>query len=160
VRRSKPEAPGSDEAGCKRHALDLLARREHSRLELDRKLKARGYAPAEIAATLDWLEATGALAAARFTDSFVRARVAKGQGPIRIRAELDERGVAAADAAEALRAEDVDWIEAARAARRKRFGSAAPRDFKERARQARFLEFRGFESGQIRAALELQEDSD
>ena len=158
--RSKPENSGTDEGASKRLALDLLARREHSRLELKRKLKVRGFATAEIAATLDELEATGALAAARFTESFVRTRVAKGQGPIRIRAELDERGVGAADAAEALRVEGIDWNEAARAVRRKRFGPACPRDFKERARQTRFLQYRGFESSQIRAALELPEDSD
>ena len=160
MRRSKPEVAGPDEAASKRLALDLLARREHSRFELDRKLRARGFPPAEIAATLDALEGTGALAAARFTDSFVRTRVAKGQGPIRIRAELNERGIDGPEAAKAVRGEDVDWVEAARAARRKRFGAAPPRDFKERARQARFLQYRGFESSQIQAALELQEDSD
>jgi regulatory protein len=160
VRRSKPEVAGPERAASKRLALDLLARREHSRFELDRKLRARGFPPAEIAATLDALEGTGALAAARFTDSFVRTRVAKGQGPIRIRAELNERGIDGPEAAKAVRGEDVDWVEAARAARRKRFGVAPPRDFKERARQARFLQYRGFESSQIQAALELQEDSD
>ncbi len=160
MRRSKPEAAGPERAASKRLALDLLARREHSRFELDRKLKARGFPAAEIAATLDALEGTGALAAARFTDSFVRTRVAKGQGPIRIRAELNERGIDGPEAAKAVRGEDVDWVEAARAARRKRFGPAPPRDFKERARQARFLQYRGFESSQIQAALELQEDSD
>ena len=135
-----------DEVACKRLALDLLARREHSRLELDRKLKARGFPAAEIAAALDALEATGALTAARFTDSFVRTRVAKGQGPIRIRAELNERGIDEPVAAKAVRGEDVDWVEAARAARRKRFGPALPQDFKERARQARFLQYRGFDT--------------
>jgi regulatory protein len=151
VRRSKPDV--EDPGACKRQALDLLARREHSRLELERKLAARGYPPDRIAPALDDLERSGVLATARFTESFVRSRVARGKGPVRIRAELAERGVAG-EAAELLRGSDVDWIAAARAARAKRFGAELPRDFAERARQARFLERRGFSGAQIAAALE------
>jgi regulatory protein len=44
-------------------------------------------------------------------------------------------------------------VAVAREARRKRFGSAGPADFRERARQGRFLQYRGFSSEQIRAAL-------
>jgi len=158
VRLSKPEV--LDEAACKRRALDLLARREHSRFELERKLSARAFPAALIAQVLDQLEASGALAAGRFTDSFVRARMAKGQGPVRIRAELVQRGIEASRATEVLREPDIDWVAAASAVRRKRFGPARPKDFKERARQARFLQYRGFESSHIHAALELGEDSD
>ena len=150
------EAP--DERACKRLALDLLARREHSRQELEHKLAARGAASDLIAATLDGLERSGALAATRFTDSFIRARVAKGQGPLRIRAELAQRGVNDAEAAALVRGADVDWPAVARAARAKRFGSSPPRDFKERARQARFLQYRGFDGDQVAAALEAAPD--
>jgi regulatory protein len=57
-------------------------------------------------------------------------------------------------------AADLDWHELARAVRAKRFGAARPRDYKERARQARFLQYRGFDAAQIRSALEVDEDSD
>jgi regulatory protein len=150
----------ADEAECRRAALDLLARREHSRLELERKLSARGFPETSIDQALDALERSGALAAARFTASFIRTRVARGQGPVRIRAELAERGVAETDVVELLGEAGVDWAEAAIAARRKRFGPNPPRDFKERARQARFLQFRGFDSRQISAALGGRDDSD
>jgi regulatory protein len=187
VRRSRPEAgvgqdrrrtaaesrpahdldpePIADPAGftaveCKRRALDLLARREHSRAELERKLAARGFDAEPIAAALDDLEGSGTLAAHRFTESFVRARAAKGQGPVRIRAELAARGVDEAEAAAAIREAGIDWGESASAVRGKRFGAAPPRDFKERARQARFLEYRGFERDQIRRALGGGDDSD
>ena len=159
MRRSKPDE-ALDDTACERRALDLLARREHSRRELERKLAARGFATDVIAGALDGLERRGLLVAARFGESFVRVRVARGQGPVRIRAELAERGIDAAEAEALLAAADIDWADAARAVRRKRFGFAAPRDFKERARQARFLEYRGFDSRQIRAALELGPDSD
>jgi len=159
VRRSSKPDP-ADEAACRRLALDLLARREHSRLELERKLASRGFHAPVVAGALDRLEAAGALSTERFGASFVRSRIARGQGPLRIRLELEQRGVASHSAAELLEQAEVDWNEAAREVRRKRFGQAAPRDFKERARQARFLEQRGFGSSAIRAALDLGPDSD
>jgi regulatory protein len=165
VQRSKPDVAGAveaavDEPACKRVALEHLARREHSRRELARQLEARGFPAGVVASALDELERTGALADARFTDSFVRARVAKGQGPQRIRAELAQRGIADDEADAVLRAADVDWLAAVRAVRSKRFGPELPRDYAERARQARFLQYRGFEAAQIRAALEFDADSD
>jgi len=160
VRPSKPEPAAIDEAACQRTAVELLARRDHSRLELERKLATRGFPGAMIAAALDSLERSGVLAAARFAESFVRSRVAKGQGPVRIRAELAQRGVGAEAAEHLLKSPDIDWQDSIRAVRRKRFGASPPRDYRERARQARFLQYRGFTPDQVRAALELDADSD
>jgi regulatory protein len=162
MRRSKPEPAGgiADAPACRRTALELLARREHSRRELTRKLGTRGFPADVVGPVLDELEQSGALADARFTDVFVRSRVAKGQGPQRIRSELAQRGIGDADADAVLRGSEVDWLETIRAVRRKRFGPELPHDYAERARQARFLQYRGFDSAQIRAALELDADSD
>jgi regulatory protein len=160
VRRSRPETADADAAACARAALELLARREHSRGELERKLTARGFAADVVGQALDELERSGALANARFTDSFVRSRIAKGQGPQRIRAELAQRGVAGHEADAGLASAEVDWLATIRAVRAKRFGAELPRDYVERARQARFLQYRGFDSAQIRAALEFEGDSD
>ena len=165
MRRSKPdvaEAGGAalDEPTCTRAALGFLARREHSRRELTRKLATRGFPDDVVSRALDELERTGALAEARFTESFVRSRISKGQGPQRIRAELAQRGITDDEADDVLRAADVDWLTTIRAVRAKRFGAALPRDYGERARQARFLQYRGFDSAQIRAALEFDADSD
>jgi regulatory protein len=158
VRRSKPDA--DDPGACERAALDLLARREHSRRELERKLGARGFEEELIAPTLDALEESGELASARFTASFIRARAARGQGPARIRAELAERGIDREQAEELLRDADIDWAALAASVRAKRFGTERPADFKERARQARFLEYRGFDGRQIGSALESHDDPD
>ena len=158
MRRSKPDP--TDRGACKRVGLDLLARREHSRRELERKLAARGFDAATLGPTLDELEESGALVAARFTESFVRSRGVRGQGPVRIRAELVERGIDDAEATQLLREAGIDWVESARAERRKRFGSGPPRDFKERTRQARFLQYRGFDSASIRAALDPDSAAD
>jgi regulatory protein len=72
---------------------------------------------------------------------------------VRIRAELVNHGVDGAAAAELLRNADIDWAGAAQTVRRKRFGPDVPKDYAERARQARFLEYRGFGGAEIRAAL-------
>ena len=160
MRRSKPETAERDAPACARTALELLARREHSRRELARKLAARGFPDDVSGPVLDDLEQSGALADARFMDALVRSRIAKGQGPQRIRAELARRGIATAEANEGLGAADVDWLATIRAVRAKRFGPELPRDYTERARQARFLQYRGFDGAQIRAALEFEGDSD
>jgi regulatory protein len=160
VRRSKRDAAAADAPSCKRLALELLARREHTRRELTRKLAARAFPNDVITSVLDELERSGALAEARFMDTFVRSRIAKGQGPHRIRAELAQRGIDDAAADEVVRSADVDWLETIRAVRAKRFGSEPPCDYAERARQARFLQYRGFDGAHIKAALELDGDSD
>ena len=152
--------PSSPALECRRRAMDLLARRDHSRLELVRKLAARGFDPDVIAVALDDLERDGLLQVQRFVESFVTGRVRKGQGPVRIRGELAQRGVDAAGIAEGLAAASVDWVELAAAVRAKRFGADAPADFKDRARQANFLRYRGFEPEQIGAALDVGTDSD
>ncbi len=146
--QSKPD-PGE----LRHRALDLLARREHSRAELATKLRRRGFAGEAIAPLLDELEQDGLLSEARFAESFVRSRVDRGFGPLKLAAELAARGLDRADAEHAIASLDVDWVALAAAARRRRFGDATPSDFRERARQSRFLAQRGFDSEQIRSAL-------
>ena len=77
---------------------------------------------------------------------------------MRIRVELRERGVADGDIEEGLAAAAEDWARIARETRRKRFGLSPPGDYRERARQARFLQYRGFSAEQVRAALGPGED--
>lgn len=146
-----------DRPGCRRRAMDLLARRDHSRLELERKLHTRTYSEELVTGVLDELEREGLLSDSRFAESLVRARIAKGQGPNRIRMELIQRGIAASE--DALRESGCDWTRLAAETRSKRFGPVPPSEYRERARQARFLEYRGFTAGQIHNALESADDS-
>lgn len=134
--------------------VELLARREHSRLELRRKLEQRGYGCDEVEPVLAELAAQGLQSEARFAEHYARDREQRGYGPVRIRMELRERGIDEALIGTALAELDVDWFAAARAARHKRFGVAAPADFRDRAKQLRFLNNRGFDAEQCRAALE------
>ncbi len=155
MRNSKPtSAPTDDPDAARAQALRLLARREHSVLELRRKLEQRGWRGELLDAVLDSLVEQNLLSDRRFAEVYTRGRIERGYGPLRIRAELRERGIDGGLAEAALAAEAPDWIERARDARLRRFGEALPADYRERARQMRFLQQRGFDSGQIRAAFE------
>lgn len=153
-----PARPDTEPASSPRDdAIRLLARREYSRAELVQRLSARGHAGEAIAACLDQLSDEGLQSDARFAESFLRSRVMRGQGPLKVRAELERRGVEraliAATLAEAEREGEVDWFELAAESLARRFSHAgdSPR---ERARRERFLASRGFDFEQVRHALE------
>ena len=131
----------------------LLAAREHSRAELARKLAARGFEPGDVAAALDRLAASGALSDARAAERYVAERAAKGFGPLRIRAELLEKGVPEAVFGPYLETMDEDWPDLLAAACDRRFGNEPPADRAEYARRGRFLEQRGFPAALIRRQL-------
>jgi len=154
LKKPKPdEEAARDPARVRAKALALLARREHSAQELGRKLLERGYERTAVEAVLSSLEAQKLLSDARFVQEFVAARVRRGSGPLKIREELRGRGVSGELVDEAVRAHQEGWAAGAAEARRKRFGGKLPKDMKERARQARFLQQRGFSMQDIRAAL-------
>jgi regulatory protein len=161
VRRPrKPDAAAgeADERTVRTAALALLAGRDFARAELARRLERRGYPKDVVEAVVAGLVAERLLSESRFTELFIRQHAGRGHGPVRIRAELRERGVTDADIDEALDGAAEDWAAIARETRRRRFGTAGPADFRERARQGRFLQYRGFTSEQIRAALGPGED--
>jgi regulatory protein len=153
--KKKPDAeagpPGPEEV--RDRALRLLARREHSALELKRKLLQRGYSPELIEPALSGLAAEGLLSETRYAAEWVRSRIARGQGPAKIRAELRHQGLADEQIRQALAAAGADWARLAAEIRRKRFGATLPASLAERARQTRFLESRGFAAEHIRHAL-------
>jgi regulatory protein len=137
-----------------RHAaVGLLARREHSRRELLLKLAQRGFSEALAVEAVEQLAAAGLQSDRRYAEAFVASAVAKGQGAMRIGATLRQRGVSDEIIEEQLAACDADWLGELERVRRKRFGAALPKDTKEWARQARFLQYRGFSAEQIRKAL-------
>ncbi|MFW5825483.1 MAG: regulatory protein RecX [Marinobacter sp.] len=136
-------------------ALRLLARREHSRLELSLKLRQRGTSPQVIEQVLDDFEERGWLSDARFAEVFVRQRLASGYGPLKIQADLRQRGVGS-DPPELLAVAEDQWIERAVVLREKRFGlTDISQDWAERQRQGGFLARRGFSTEQVEQALEV-----
>jgi regulatory protein len=149
----------SDDAiKARKKAMDLLARREHGRVELDRKLIAAGF-DAEVAAdVLQQLAEEGLQSDRRFVESFVQSRINQGKGPLRIHADLGQRGIPGSLVDEVLEKAGEDWFALARDARLKKFGRSRPAEFKDKARQMRFLQYRGFEPDQIRAAVSSFDD--
>lgn len=134
-------------------ALRLLARREHSRAELELKLRQRGLPGEVIAPVLDDYEARGWLSDERYAEILVRQRLETGHGPLRVRADLQQKGIRETPAAFSEITEQ-QWCASAVGARRKRFGLENLRNDREaRARQGRFLARRGFRQEQIEHAL-------
>lgn len=125
-------------------ALRLLASREHSRWELERKLLARGYEAAVLAGVLDALTETGLLSDERMAEAYVAGRLRKGFGPLRLRQELRERGLDDDLIGPCLDRSASDWLELMTRVAARKFGPGRVTDRKELARRARFLEYRGF----------------
>lgn len=141
-------------------ALKLLTTREHSRLELSRKLTQRGYPTAEVDAVVDALVSDDLLSEERLVSAYVRERLDKGFGPLRIRYELREKGVSADRIEPHLELGDEALSECLRQAYNKRFGDEGFSDRREQARRSRFLEYRGFPHRLIARFLDSDRDSD
>jgi len=122
----------------------LLAAREHSRKELQGKLAARGYAEDDIQQVLDDLAQRNLQSDDRFAENYTELRVRKGNGPLRIRAELRERGIGDSLIAVNLEHYTSDWPSVMRRVHDAKYGAQPPGDQREMARRARFLEYRGF----------------
>jgi regulatory protein len=152
-RKPEAEAGEADERTVRTAALALLAGRDFARLELARRLERRGYPPPVVASVIAGLVAERLLSESRFLEQFIRQHAGRGHGPVRIRLDLRERGVPDDEIDAALAAAAEDWAAIARDTRRRRFGVSPPGDYRERARQARFLQYRGFSPDQIRAAM-------
>ena len=125
-------------------AMDLLARREHSEQEIRHKLRSRDFDDDAIEIAIEGLKSDRLLSDERFTEAYVSQRFDAGYGPLKIRYELQQKGVDSAlvDACLAPLAEE--WQHSMRQQRARRFGADLPEDYRERMKQARFLQNRGF----------------
>jgi regulatory protein len=147
---------GFDKPSLKGRALRLLAQREHSRAELQRKLAPHEEAPGELAKTLDELQAKGFIDEQRVIESLVHRRAPR-LGASRVRQELQAKGLPAEAVAQAVAELRGSETDRAREVWRKKFGQA-PADATERARQMRFLAARGFGGEAIRRVVAGADD--
>jgi regulatory protein len=137
------------------YAISLLARRDYSSRELTRKLADRGYLEHAIGPVVEELLATNKVNDERYGQNVVAYRARRGQGPARIRNELQRSGLTKTAIDDAVKGDDApDFVKRARETRIRKFGPEIPKDWKERSKQARFLQYRGFSNDHIRAALE------
>lgn len=148
-------------------AMNILAGREHSLTELRNKLRQKArrnlekaeqqkeaVAPEQfddlIEIVLQQLLQDKILDDGRFTESFVRSKISKGKGPLKIRHELMERGISSELIDDYLDESYDFWQDTIAAVRSKRFGDQYPENYKEQTKQSRFLYQRGFGSELIR----------
>lgn len=143
---------GPQAKDVRRAAMDLLARREHGRTELCHKLKKRfASVPELIEEQVGKLTEEGLQSDSRLAEAFVRARFNRGQGPVKIKAELRGKGINENVISATFDSNEADWFQLISDVAGRRFGDSPPVDAKERAKRGRFLQQRGFTSDQIRS---------
>ena len=140
----------------KGRALRLLGTREHSRVELERKLATYEEESGSLARALDELQAKGFINEQRVLESVLHRRAAK-LGTNRIRQELQGKGLAPEAVVEAVEQLRATEVERAREVWRKKFGEP-PLDANARAKQMRFLASRGFGGDAIRKVVSGGDD--
>ncbi len=148
----------SDPVEARKKAMDYLARREHSRHELCRKMEKVGFDPNVALDAIEQLQQDGLQSDRCFVEAFVQSRIGQGKGPTRIRDDLSQRGIQSAMIQEVLGELEQDWFALARKTRQKKYGGDEPVEFKDKARQMRFLQYRGFEPDHIQAAVSAHDE--
>jgi regulatory protein len=137
----------------------LLARRDFAIGELHSRLVRRGFTAETATAAIQELVEERMLDDVRYAGNYVSYHSGRGEGPLRIANDLREFGLPDS-LIEAALAEGPDWRVLARDVRLRKFGAELPASWPEKARQARFLQYRGFSSDHIRSALGADFDPD
>jgi regulatory protein len=160
ARKAALNAEGaSDLSRIRMAAVGLLGRRDFASGELRQKLEEQGFDAQVVAEAVSELVEGGVVNDARYAEHYVAYHAERGQGPVRIAADLRELGLRAEVIQAALDA-GPDWRQRAREVRIRRFGLAEPQTWTQKAKQGRFLQYRGFSSDHIRAALGPDFDPD
>jgi regulatory protein len=160
VRRAEldPEE-AADPKRVRMAAVALLGRRDFCSGELRQKLEADGYASERVAEAVAELIEGKIVNDARYAENYVAYHANRGQGPVRIAADLKALDLPP-DVIQSALDNGPDWREKAREVRIRRFGLADPETWAQKAKQGRFLQYRGFSSDHIRAALGPDFDPD
>jgi regulatory protein len=103
----------------------------------------------DIDVAIKQLKKEGLQSDSRYTEAFVHDRVSRGYGPRHIIQELKQKGVGDEISEEYIDERDPHWIERLAEVHKRKFGDDMPQDYKEQAKQSRFLQYRGFSSDQI-----------
>ena len=137
----------TQESKCYSAGLKMLMRREHSRLELFQKLQTKGFDVDVVNNSISKLVEQNYQSDNHFSEEFIQMRFNQGKGPVKIASELKMRGVNTFDLSV------FDWFQLAKEIRQRKFGDLSSLDFKETAKQKRFLQSRGFTLDQINQAF-------
>jgi regulatory protein len=138
-----------------RHKLTrLLSRREQSQFELRRKLSELEVSSDLIDETIAKFAEKDIQSDIRYAEAAVRVGYRNGKGPVFVERQLSEHNIDAALVKELIANESFDWFESAKAVRLKRFGENLPKEWLDKQKQMRFLQYRGFIHEQIKDAFE------
>ncbi|KZZ44619.1 MAG: recombination regulator RecX [Saccharospirillaceae bacterium] len=143
-----------DEKELRRAIIDLLSRRDYSRLELFRKLKKRCDSAELLEQILDDFQQRNWQSDQRFAESFLNSRYQRGLGPIRLKQEMREKGLASDVIQLTLESSEVDWFQLAFEVAQKKANSLKESDPNKKQKLFRFLAYRGFSSDQIAYAMD------
>ena len=135
-------------------ALAWLGRQEYFEVKFRNKLAQHEASPEHIELIVQEFIERNWLSEQRYCDGFVRGRINKGHGRIRINADARQKGLAQDCLSKALVENDIDWFEQAHTTYAKRFGDKPIADLKERAKRMRFMQYRGFTIEQVNYAIE------
>ena len=138
----------SQQSKCYAAALKMLMRREHSKLELRQKLNLKDFDDAAINDSISLLVKQKYQSDERFSEAFILMRFNQGKGPIKISMELKSRGISEFDLTL------FNWFELAKDVKYKKFGDSKFLDYKEKSKQKRFLQSRGFGFDEINQAFQ------
>lgn len=138
----------SQQSKCYAAALKMLMRREHSKLELRQKLNLKDFDDAVINDSIFLLAEQKYQSDERFSEAFILMRFNQGKGPIKISMELKSRGISEFDLTL------FNWFELAKNVKYKKFGDSKFLDYKEKSKQKRFLQSRGFGFDEINQAFQ------
>ena len=142
--------------------MDYLSRREHSRYELYKKISTHNFDKDLINQELDLLIRDGLLSDERFVEAFIHSRKKNGKGPLKISAELQQRG-----ADESLinkyieEIENSEWLDSAQQVVEKKLGNNQQLDYDNQLKMMKFLNNRGFTIDQVKLTIKkLKKDEE
>jgi len=147
------DTPSINPADIRFAAMNLLARREHTRRELCQKLQRRFPDPAQVNTEVQRLRDENLQSDERFAENFVVYRSGLGFGLMHIRQDMRQRGLSDAEIAEAVERAEISWASLAEKVYRKKFGESSAEDIKARARRVRYMQYRGFSSDEYQHLL-------
>lgn len=143
----------TDQLEARKKAMDYLSRREYGFHELVEKLVLYGFLKEVALIAVENLVSEGLQDDQRYVESFVQSRINQGKGPLRIQQELQHRKVSDNLINDAINETTENWFKLAEKVRLKKFGSTIPLDFQKKAKEMKFLKYRGFESDHIQYAM-------
>jgi regulatory protein len=155
--RRRDDIDPADARGARVAALDMLARRDRASGQILDELTDKGFSTETAAGVVAALVRENLVNDRRYVEQFIDYHASRGNGPIKVRAELTRTGIDGALVDEFIAAYP-DWIARAKEVRQKKFGGREPVDYAGKARQSRFLAYRGFTGSQIRTALGFDVD--